>query len=320
MYEEIRIDNTQRKTAVQCKRKFQLQHILGIQSIYGSTALRFGSAWHGMLEGYYATIKELGWTQYTRAIEVGLARGKEVWDRESALYTYYDDYRTFENCAQAFLQYISFYDFDSTYTEVLETEQVFSMELSRETWFEEKMFSSLPRIIFTGKVDLKVSIAGNKWIMEHKTSAQNPGFISSRLHRNTAVIGYTYAGERLFNEKLEGVLVNIVQVSARKSKTTGEYGKLTVDFGRHPQLFTDADFEKWKHSFLRTCRDITECWLDGYFPAEFDSCYDYNKLCPYSAICETNKTIPLDPDDAEGFISGFQGYLIKKWDVEHEEE
>jgi hypothetical protein len=273
-----------------------------------------------MLEGYYTSIKELGWSQYTRAIETGLLKGKEVWDRESSYYNYYDDYRTYENCAQAFLQYVNIYDSDAGFTEILATEQVFSMELRRDTWFEERLFAQLPRIIFTGKVDLKVSIAGNNWIMEHKTSSQNPGFISSRLHRNTAVIGYTYAGEHIFQERLEGVLINIAQVSARKSKVTGEYGKLSVDFGRTPQLFTDSDYEKWKHSFLRTCRDIVECWLDGYFPAEFDACYDYNKLCPYSGICETNKTIPILPEDAEGFISDFQGYMIKKWDVEHEED
>jgi hypothetical protein len=316
---EMRIDNTMRKNAAQCKRKFQLANILGVQSSKGSTALRYGATWHGFQEGFYSGIKEAGWAQREHAIEAAILRGKSVWDKESAAFEYYDDYRTLENCAHTFLQYIQHYAHDEGMLEVIETEQVFALELTRDTDFERYMFTKIPRIIFTGKIDLQANINDNFWIIEHKTTGQNPNFIATRLHRNTAVIGYSYAAERVLQKKPEGVLVSIAQTVSRKSPTTGLYGKLTIDFARTPQLFTDADFEKWKHSFLRTCRDIYDCWQDAYFPAEFDRCYDYNKLCAYSRICETNKSIPLDPEQASALIDNTPGYIIKLWNVEDEE-
>lgn len=320
MYQdEMRIDNTIRKNAAQCKRKLQLSNILGIVSAKGSTALRYGSTWHGFMEGFYGAIKENGWVQREHAIEAAILRGKEVWDKESAMFEFYDDYRTFENCATTFLQYISFNAQDEGFLEVIETEQVFALELDRSAPFEQRMFSKLPPIIFTGKIDLQALIGGNFWIIEHKTTGQNPNFIATRLHRNTAVIGYSYAADRVLQRKPEGVLVSITQTTSRKSTVTGNYGKLTIDFARTPQLFNDADFEKWKHSFLCTCRDIHTCWSEEYFPAEFDRCYDYNKLCQYSRICETNRTIPLNDKDAESFIQDIPGFIVKKWNVEDEE-
>lgn len=318
--EEMRVDNTMRKNAAQCKRKFQLANILGIVSSKGSTALRYGATFHGFMEGFYSTIKEIGWTQREHAIEAAINKGKEVWDKETSVFEYYDDYRTFENCASTFLQYIVFNQQDEGFLEVIETEQVFALELDRSTQFELYMFGKMPRIIFTGKIDLQALIGGNFWIFEHKTTGQQPNFISTRLHRNTAVIGYSYAADRVLQRKPEGVLVNIAQTASRKSKVTGEYGKVTIDFARSPQLFNDADFEKWKHSFLCTCRDIYNCWDEAYFPAEFDRCYDYNKLCQYSRICETNRSIPLNPEDSDLFLQDIPGFIVKRWNVEEEDE
>jgi hypothetical protein len=318
--DEMRIDNTMRKNAAQCKRKFQLANILGIQGTKGSTALRFGSTWHGFMEGFYSGIKELGWGQREHAMEAGIMRGKSIWDRESAAFIYNDDYRTLENCATMFLQYMTHFSHDEGLLEVVDTEKVFAVELTKDTAFERMMYGKLPRIIFTGKIDMQMRLGGNFWINEHKTTGMNPNFIATRLHRNTAVIGYSYAAERTLQEKPEGVLVTIAQATARKSPTTGLYGKLTIDFARAPQIFNDADIEKWKHSFLSTCRDIFTCWEEAYFPAEFDRCYDYNKLCQYSRICETNMTIPIHPEDAYQITERIPDYIIKRWDVEAEEE
>jgi hypothetical protein len=317
--EEMRIDNTNRKDAAQCKRKFQISRILNIQPENGSTPLRFGSTWHGFMEGFYGSIKEFGWGQRDKAIEAAIKRGKEIWDRESATFIFHDDYRTFENCAAMFLRYISDFAHDEGSLEVVATEQVFAVPLEIGTTFERMMFGDLPPVILTGKMDMQMRLGGNFWIDEHKTTGQNPQFIATRLHRNTGVIGYSYAAERVLNEKPEGVLVTIAQCTSRKSPKTGLYGTVTLDFARVPQIFTDADFEKWKHSFLCTVRDIHTCWKQAYFPAEFDRCYDYNKLCQYSRICETNMTIPLKPEDAYIITDRIPGFIIKKWDVEEEE-
>ena len=58
MTDKIVLDNSARSTFRTCQRKYFYQNIKGLQPDFGSTALRFGSAYHAMQEGYHAWVKE----------------------------------------------------------------------------------------------------------------------------------------------------------------------------------------------------------------------------------------------------------------------
>jgi hypothetical protein len=309
---EIRMDNTKRSTAEQCLRKFQLAHLLGLKSIWGSTALRYGKTWHGFMEGYYGTIKKVGWANRDVAITNGITKGKQIWDKDTEHQTYFTDYRTLENGVAAFLQYIQHFESDQLKLEVIATEQVYSLIMDLETELELKIFGHLPPIAFTGKLDLQMKLDNMNWINEFKSTGQALSIQGNRLYRSNQVMGYTYAGSRVLGFIPAGTLITLHLLSSRKGKD-GNYGKLTVDFARLPQIFNEDDLLKWKLSFLRTCRSVYDSWKDDYFPCQFDSCFDFNHRCQFYGLC-TQDTDPMYYLDniPEGFCQEF-------WDVENEE-
>jgi len=306
---EIRLDNTKRSTAVRCLRKFQLSHMLGLKSIYGSTALRYGSCFHAFMEGFYGTIKQYGWAKRSVAINNAILLGKKSWDESSEGAMFWDDYRTFENCTASFINYITHFEADQNTLEVIATEQVFSLNMELETDIEVEMFGYLPPIVYTGKLDLQMKLNETKWIDEFKTTGQSLSIQEARLYRSPQIIGYSYAAKRVLNFDATGALVTLHQLFSRKGKS-GEYGKVTIDFSRTPQIFTDDDIFKWKMSFLKTCGDIYQCEKSNYFPCQFDSCFDYNRKCQFYGLCTSN----TEPSE---FVENIpEGFKQQFWDVE----
>ena len=124
----LELDNTYRSNFHLCKRKYFLTKELGLIPIRGSSALRYGSTWHGFIEGYYSHIKENGWTRDGEAIRRAAEYGAAVWQHETEAYGQsFDetDYRTLDNCAISFLEYCTEFQLDYNMLKVIETEQMF---------------------------------------------------------------------------------------------------------------------------------------------------------------------------------------------------
>lgn len=306
---EIRLDNTKRSTFRECLRKGYWQYICHWQTEMGSTALRFGSTWHGFQEGFYGTLIRDGWDAYDKAVMNAIVKGKEVWDRESAKQDFYDDYRTFDLCTQMFFNYVKHFGGDAEFLKVLHTEQVFACPIELETGIEKSYFSYLPPIVFTGKLDMQAELNMSNWIIEHKSTGQPLEKQSFRLNRSAQIMGYSYAASRVLNFHVEGCLISFAMVVARKSPKTGMYGTPTMDFKRVPQLFNKADLQEWKLSFLHTCADIYNCAESGFWPMNLDHCYSAFGGCPYIRLCQQNRP----PDE-----TNFEGFVEIEWDVEKE--
>lgn len=305
---EIRLDNTKRSTYSSCLRKGFWQYYNNWQSQMGSTALLFGSTWHGFQEGFYGSLKETGWGGRERALVNAVVMGKKVWDRELAKQEFFMDYRTLDTCSEAFLQYVNFYDGDRDILNVLHTEQVFACPIELKGEREHAIFGHLPPIVFTGKLDLQVEMSGSNWIIEHKTTGMALAQQAYRLHRSPQIMGYSYAAPRVLNFEVEGCLISFLHASARKNKD-GVYGKTTLDFKRVPQLFNKADLAEWRLGFLNVCKSIYECEENDYWPMNHDQCYSAFGGCPYIRLCEQNRV----PEEVN-----YEGFLEIPWDVEKE--
>lgn len=312
---EIRLDNTKRSSFVECRRKFFLAHIMNITSKNGSTSLRYGSTWHGMMEGFYTGIKIYGWKGRDKAIEMALLNGQKVWDRETGNKIFFTDYRTLEACCNMFIQYIQHFSYDENMLEVVESEQVFACPMEIKTEKEKRTFGHLPPVVFTGKIDLQVLLNSIKWFIEFKTTGFALDTQVMRLNRSPQVIGYTYAAPIVLGFTPQGALVSFAYTYSRKNKD-GVYGKLTIDFQRAPQIFAPQDMENWKESFLNTAKDIYEAYKTKNFPMEFGSCYNYNKACQFTRICEGNRNVTeMSTNDILDFYPDFCEHA---WDVEAE--
>ena len=173
----IQIDNSKRSDFAACKRKYALAHVIGLRTNRGSNAMRYGTGFHGMHEGYYGSLIK-GVSDPEQAFYNANMIGKKAWDEETAKADFNeDDYRTYENCMTAFVQYVGKYQqVDKMTMEVVETETLFKIPF--ELTDVEKMLYPLVTergLEFTGKLDLHALTTGQDWIWEVKTTGQNLG-------------------------------------------------------------------------------------------------------------------------------------------------
>jgi hypothetical protein len=309
----LELDNTYRSTFHLCKRKYFLTKELGIIPIKGSTALRYGSTWHGFIEGYYSHIKDNGWSRDGEAIKQAAEYGAAIWQHETEAYgqTFDEtDYRTLQNATLSFLEYCTEFQHDYNMLKVIETEQMFDcpMKLAES---EKKYFSNLTSldIHFTGRLDVQIELSGMPWILEAKSTGQPISTQASRLHRSPQIIGYSYAGRHALGFPAEGCMVDLHQLSSKR-KQDGEWGKMTRKFQRPPHIFTNEDLEAWRLSFLATCSELVSYQKIDFWPMQFDSCYQFGR-CQFCNICEGN--VPLEKirnEIEEGYIP--EGFLINK--------
>lgn len=314
-FNSITLDNTKRGTFVTCPRKFYWHHQRGLVPKNGSTAIRYGATFHGALEGYYKVIKEKGWDAKDEAVTQGAILAKKVWDTQNKDQDFFTDYRTFEACMESFLQFLVHFQMDQSLLKVIDTEQVFELELfidpDKDWWYSKYEYGLLPPIIFTGRIDKVVNLSGMNWAVEYKTTGQPMDTQVSRLNKLAQLKGYTWAADNLpkYDFQIAGALVTVHRLYSGKLKDGG-YGKLSIDFRRVPQIFTPADIVNWKHSFYYTAAQIHDCLIKDEWPQQDDQCYQYGQ-CTYARLCDQNK-IDLTEVNTDGFI-------YKPWDVMEEQ-
>jgi len=305
--EQLRIDNSKRSAFVKCPRKYYWKFIANLTGEYGSTALRYGRVWHLMLHAFYDTIQKQGWQARQQAITNGLIQGKKEWDLISSQQIFFEDFRTFENLCELLMIYVNTYENDELSVKIIHTEKVFALPLELDE-VEKLLYPNLPEIIFTGKIDLQLELSGIKWVLDHKTTGNSIDRVSGTLKRDPQFLGYTYASRRVLDFVPMGFLVNMVMSSSRKNKD-GVYGKLTTDFRRVPQLYSEGDLESWRRSFIHTCSQMAWCSKHNTWPMGHDNCYNYNKDCTFTRLCEQNRNV-IDTNT--------EGFLEIPWDVEKE--
>ena len=307
--DELKLDNSKRRIFTECKAKYNLQVILGLQSNYGSTALRYGSTWHAIQEKYHAWVIENGWpkdsTELMQAISAGLEFGQETYIKESQKKEFYDDYKNFNTAVTGFNKYLDYFVDDKNFMKIINTEKKFSCPIEPENKVEDKILSKLPKIVFTGKIDLCVEMDNAKWIFDFKTTGWYLDKVIQQANRSPQLIGYSYAGKKVLDFSPAGCLCSFAYIGSNKSKKTGDWGNIRYDFRRVPQLYTDGDIEAWKFSFIDTAREIVFHMKEDYWPQEFDSCHNYG-TCPYLRLCQQH--VPVEMLNTDGFH-------IDHWDV-----
>lgn len=290
MSSKLHIDHSRRSTFDSCPRKYYYRYIRNLSPAMGSNALRYGSTWHGFLDGFYRHIKDHGWSDSSTAMEAAFAEGKRVWDTESSLQSFHeDDYRTFENCTKSFLEYINYFAADKGMLDVIDVEKAFSI------YMED--------FVFTGKLDLQVELNGMPWLLEHKTTGQYLSGQVERLQRSAQTIGYYHAC-RLIGLDMEGVLISFHHLSSRKKKD-GSWGALNIDFQRTPQIYPTGALADWYTLFQSTVRSLTHCLDTATWPKQYDSCYQYGR-CTFLPLCDQYR--PIGEEEASS-------YIIKPWNV-----
>ena len=141
------------KTWMTCPRRYKFEHVEGYMRVEEAHALRFGTLWHLLMEGY------LGAVQYGTDPLLALVRldGENVdpWD--------------LAKLRPLFLGYVArWWDEDRETLNVLSIEREYEHDLvNPDTGHPSRTYR------FGGRLDAEVSIGGRLLVMEHKTSSDD---------------------------------------------------------------------------------------------------------------------------------------------------
>lgn len=305
--DHMQISNSRREKFMSCPRKYYWAYEhekIGVEPMYGSTALRYGRVWHFALQAYYDFIKEHGWegkNEFGETVyEYAKRMAKALWEEETDARTFFDDHRTFENLVNALSGYMDKWMEERAYLEVISTEKDFFIEI--ELTDEEKEhfpYLAKQKLIGTGIIDLVAAIHRQVWIFEHKTTGTWMTSVLATLQRSAQTQWYHDNADKIVDDEIQGVMVNLHHLSAYKKKD-GTYGATKIEFERDPQIYSDADLKACRQSFLHVADMIAREKERGIWPMNLDTCYKFNKQCEFTNLCQQNK--PFNETNTEGFI------------------
>jgi len=284
---KIRLSNSKIDSGEACMYKLYLESLRKIVPRAKSSALLHGSAWHVIMEHFYKHIKANGWNDTAGAVTAAGVAAKEFWDSAYKLYDVYADYRNLSTEMEMFIAYLTHFTADQGFLAVTST--------------EEKLECTIPldviagplvdEITYSGVIDLRCTISGVPWIIDHKTTAAYMQKVIDGLNRSFQFIGYSYL-EREHYAEAEGSMANIAKCSARKKKD-GEWGKKAIDFARPVQVYADDDYDIFVTHVNEFASRVAQCLYTDTWPKNYSACYNFGR-CRYYTQCVSNSHDPVE--------------------------
>lgn len=281
----LTLSNSSRNTFNICPKFWYWKYIRGLYLPYGSTALRFGSVWHSILDFYYKG-KILG--QPRKAIEI-TQFANERWIEESKDREFIEDYRTFDTLLDLFFNH---------YLINYANDELFPLASEREITLPIYKDSSCT-IIFNGILDRLACFAGshNIVLIDDKTTSDYT-HASSKLLRNPQLLGYAYACRelQLTEQPVNTIMQNNTFFSARK-KRDETYGEMTIGFSRPIYILDEQDLDIWKVMYIDTAKQILTRYKENNWTQNLSSClqgWGVNKTeCQYLELCTNGEHLHL---------------------------
>ena len=303
--EEIKIDNHAAEQFATCPRKFQLRIENGWVPKGGAPALAFGIAIHDGAEAqrkHLLALLDAGQSitvaDYDAATQAGLHAFEEAWHREmpDEMKTdiMADDKRSLANGKRLFPIYM---DKIRNHYRPKYVERYFELPLGVTPQHGV-------HVTLTGNIDEVSFFDGRLYIIERKTTS---GRADARWFKDfqtsSAIDGYVWAAEQLFEEPIHGAIVHGI-VTAKPPKTARgmeNYEPFAADiFSR-----TTEQLEEWKLNRLTEVDDIITARQRGYFRMQKGTACGYFNGCPYQMVCGSA------PNQREALLD--MHYEVNEW-------
>lgn len=246
-----------------CKRYWYNKYVRRLEPLQRSPALIFGESGHDALETYYAAAKE-GIPYHERGAILKQTFLDKLHERKDR-YTYHDKYEEDLNRAE----FVS-----DAYT------LQYSMEGFTPLAIEESINVTLPNgQPFTGRIDLVVRSRENIiYIVDHKFTGWSLNSFAKTVENSDQATAYLMLWNETHPElKATAVIFNIIR----------EY-KGNVNFLRPVVSKTQRDVEDFKLDLMDDQNDITRRLTDpdARWPKNTESCFLYNRPCPFLDLCK----------------------------------
>lgn len=238
---------------------------------YGSIAMRYGQGFHSGMEGYYRNGKDL---------LKGLESAVNFWQKPT-VQQYNEDYRNLQSLINSISMYHDQYRNDEEEVFGSPEEKMYvTIKLTDE---EKRIFGDI-QVEFVAIIDLMINFDGMKMIVDFKTTSVGLDYMAAKLRKLIQLMGYQFTA-REYYEGINGTMVYYHQLKATKSRKTGEYGTVTTDFRKFPQIFSDRDYHIWRKYIIWNAFKLKMA-KKADSPVEYGSCFDFNKTCEYMPLCD----------------------------------
>ena len=134
-------------------------------------------------------------------------------------------------------------------------------------------------IIWTGKIDVAITLEQGLWLMDHKTTSILGPTYFQQFYNAGQFIGYTWAYRQLTGQQPRGVLINAIAV--RKPSKTGK----EIEFARERIAYTNDQVNEWQNNTLNIIATFLGYCNSGYFPMHTAWCHAKYGVCPYFDVC-----------------------------------
>lgn len=262
-------DATSITAAMTCPRKYYYTMIAQIQPAELSVHLRFGGLYATALEHFYKHRAE------GKSIDESLL----LVVKEAMLATWTDNGpEAFGHPAKSrfgLIRSIVWYvdQFGEESDAGIQTHHLANGKPAVELSFS---FEISDDIMFCGHLDRVVTYAGQKYVMDQKTTGGTIGpYFFDQFRMDNQMSLYTLAGQAILNSPIKGVLIDGAQIA--------------VGFTRFERGFTyrtKEQLDEWLETALEIIHRTRSYTALGKFPMNLSACGNYGG-CPFKKICET---------------------------------
>lgn len=151
-------------------------------------------------------------------------------------------------------------------------------------------------VIYTGRIDLPISLEGSIYVMDHKTSSQLGGQFWKEMKMTAQMRGYVWAFQELTGKKVSGFMVNGLRTKevpkyVESGKTYSRGGKSSTaeswwgeTFQRERFILKPGEIDEWKRNTIDLVEEFFFHYFRDYMPLKTKWCNIYGQ-CPYYDVC-----------------------------------
>ncbi len=151
-------------------------------------------------------------------------------------------------------------------------------------------------IAWSGRIDRVVSATGKNRVADHKTTSMGPATVVDEFHLSNPMLGYTWAGRKLWPDlDLGGAVMNWLYLKRPSAAGWPNPANLTakgprggdapLDFFRAYFDYSPERLVWWEHNVIEICSDFISNLVRGYFPSHTKACISKYGKCPYWGVC-----------------------------------
>lgn len=271
-------------------------------------ALNFGSAIHLGLEHRYKTYQNKSVDEAYYNDLVGLL-GPFFEQHETPT----EDWRTLNWCMRLLRKYNEKYDIEGFNLLVgPDGKPLVELPFALPLYTHTHGATSIP-VVYSGKIDLPISIDGEVFIMDHKTTSMMGSMFWDQLRRSSQQKGYVWAFENLTGTRVTGYQVNGIRskeppMYVQAGKTTGKLSPESwwnESFQRERFIIKPGELEEWKNNTIDLVEEFFFHYNKGYMPMKTTWCSHYGK-CQFYDVCQ------LDAPDRAFMLASGQ-YTDNNW-------